>query len=100
MTRESRLQELPNLGPFMVGRLEEIGLSSVDALRQAGAVHTYSQLKFRFGREITLNALWALDGALSGTDWRAISPERKVALKAALNARHTSLNGTDRRSSD
>lgn len=33
---------------------------------------------------LSLNALWAMEGALTGTDWRHIPPERKQELLAEL----------------
>ena len=60
-------------------------MTNEDELRELGAVATYRRLKFQFDREITLNALWALDAALSGTDWRHLGEARKAELKALLD---------------
>ncbi|MFN9091982.1 MAG: TfoX/Sxy family DNA transformation protein [Alphaproteobacteria bacterium] len=82
MTR--RIADLPNLGPFMTRKLADIGIINEVELRALGTVEAYWRLKFQFGREITLNALWTMDAALSGIDWRRLSEERKGQLRAAL----------------
>jgi len=78
------IKDLPNLGQFMSKKLAEIGITNEDELRKIGAVQAYVRLKFLFGREITLNALWAMDATLSGIDWRLLSEERKQELLAQL----------------
>jgi DNA transformation protein len=78
------IKDLPNLGQFMSKRLAEIGITNEDELRKIGAGQAYVRLKFLFGREITLNALWAMDATLSGIDWRLLSEERKQELLAQL----------------
>jgi DNA transformation protein len=84
------IDHLPNLGPFLTRRLAEIDVHDVDALRALGAVEAYARLKFRFGREITLNALWGMDAALAGIDWRSLSDRRKSELKEQFAARQAS----------
>ncbi|PSJ48719.1 TfoX/Sxy family DNA transformation protein, partial [Pseudaminobacter soli (ex Li et al. 2025)] len=69
------IEDLPNLGPYIAKRLAEIGVRSADGLRAMGAVEAYARLKFQFGRGVTLNALWAMDAALSGIDWRHLTDE-------------------------
>lgn len=81
------IESLPNLGPYMARRLAEIDVHSAEELRALGAVEAFARLRFRFGREISLNALWAMDAALAGTDWRHIPEDRKARLKAELARR-------------
>lgn len=83
----TNLEELPNIGPYLAGLLRETGIASAEALQAAGAVEAYARLRFQFPRGVTLNALWAMDAALAGIDWRQLSSERKHALKAALAER-------------
>ena len=82
-----RLEDLPNIGAYLAGLLRDIGIATPEALHAAGAVEAYARLKFQFPRGVTLNALWAMDAALSNSDWRDLSPERKQALKAVLEER-------------
>lgn len=83
----TKLEDLPNIGPYLAGLLRETGIVSAETLHAAGAVEAYARLRFQFPRGVTLNALWAMDAALAGIDWRKLSPERKHALKAALAKR-------------
>jgi len=79
------LADLPNIGPKTAALLKEVGIDNVEALRSAGAVGAYRRLKFRFPRQVSLNALWALHGALAGVPWRSLDPDEKRRLKAALS---------------
>lgn len=81
------IDSLPNLGPYMARSLAEIDVTDADALRALGAVEAFARLKFRFGRAMSLNALWAIDAALSGIHWRDITAERKARLKTELESR-------------
>lgn len=75
------IESLPNLGPYMARRLAEIDVNDAETLRALGAVEAYARLRFRFGREISLNALWAMDAALYGIDWRHLTERRKGELR-------------------
>jgi DNA transformation protein len=79
---------LPNLGPYMARHLAEVDVRHADDLRALGAVEAYARLRFRFGREISLNALWAMDAALADIDWRHITAERKTILKQQIERRN------------
>ncbi len=80
----SKIEDLPNLGPYMARRLADIGVNTAGELRALGAVEAYRRLKFQFGREMTLNALWAMEAALVGLDCRRLSNEHKQALRTQL----------------
>ncbi|OCC04982.1 hypothetical protein BA190_11380 [Labrys sp. WJW] len=67
-----RIRDMRNLGPVTERMLVEVDICSPEDLRRPGAVAAYRRLKFRFGRGISLNALYALEGALSDRDWREI----------------------------
>jgi DNA transformation protein len=86
-TTERRVGELHGIGPYMVRMLAEIDVHTVGALRQLGAVEAFARLRFIAGKRITLNALYAIDGALTGIDWRDIPPARKAALLAEWRRR-------------
>lgn len=74
---------LSSLGPVTAARLAEIGIDTPDALAEAGAAGAYQRLRFRFGRAITLNALYGLDAAIRNVHWREIAAERKAELRRA-----------------
>ena len=67
-----RIRDMRNLGPATERMLAEVDICSPEDLRQLGAVAAYRRLKFRFGRGVSLNALHAMEGALTDRDWRQI----------------------------
>jgi len=71
----------PGIGPVTERRLIEVGIVDLKALRRLGAVAAYQRLKFRFGKDVTLNALYGLEAVILGCDWRALTAERKEGLK-------------------
>ena len=79
------LTDLPNIGPKTAAMLQEVGIDTVEALRSVGAIGAYRRLKFSFPRQVSLNALWALHGALTGVPWTTLEPAEKRRLRAALS---------------
>jgi DNA transformation protein len=75
------LSALPGIGPATRHWLEAAGLARVQDLRDIGAVEAYRRLKFMRPREVTLNALYALEAALRGCHWLDLPPEVKAALQ-------------------
>lgn len=83
--------ELHGIGPYMVRMLAEIDVHTVETLQQLGAVEAYARLRFAVGKRVNLNALYAMDAALAGIDWRDITPARKAALLAEWRRRSGSI---------
>lgn len=86
-----RIRDLRNLGPRSETLLARVGIHSVAALRRVGGVEAYWRLR-RTGTTRSLNALWALVGALEpwpeGRDWREVaSGEDRLALLLNIEAR-------------
>ena len=75
-----------NIGPTSSRELSEIGIENGDQLRALGIEETTRRLLFRFGSEkkISLNYLYALEGAIHDRDWRDITPARKQELRSLL----------------
>jgi DNA transformation protein len=73
--------KLPSLGPVTAMRLAEVGITTPAALRKIGAVAAYKKLRFRFGRDVTLNALYGLEAAVRNIDWRLIDQAEKARLR-------------------
>ncbi|MBE7366603.1 TfoX/Sxy family protein [Ramlibacter pallidus] len=78
------LAGLPNLGPKSRDMLERAGIVSVPQLRRLGAVAAYAQVQ-RSGQPASLNLLWALEGALTGTPWQQVAREHRTSLLLALD---------------
>jgi DNA transformation protein len=86
-----RIRDLRNLGPRSEAMLESVGIASVEALRQRGALEAYLMLR-RAGVTRSLNALWALAGALEpwpeGTAWQEVAGgDERLPLLMAVEAR-------------
>ena len=78
------LTSLKNIGPTAAGMLEEAGITSPEALREAGAPLAYKILRHRFGAaRVNALFLFAMEGALQERHWNAFSPKEKAALREA-----------------
>jgi DNA transformation protein len=81
--RPTKLSDLPNLGPKSQAMLERAGITSVEQLRALGAVPAYARA-LRANGNVSLNLLWALEGALSGLPWQEVAREHRASLLLAL----------------
>jgi DNA transformation protein len=77
---------LHSLGPVTARRLAEVGIADAETLKKTGAVAAYKKLKFRFGGDVTLNALYGLDAAIRNVHWREIDDARKAELRREADA--------------
>jgi DNA transformation protein len=75
------IADMHSLGQVTAKRLAEVGVITPDELRALGAVQAFRRLRFRFGRDITLNALYGLHAAVVDCHWRAIDQATKDRLK-------------------
>jgi DNA transformation protein len=80
------LESLTNLGRIAARQLAEVGIASETDLRNAGAVGAYLRLKEHFGPAVSLNYLYALDGALKGVRWDLMPESERAALRAEAAA--------------
>jgi DNA transformation protein len=79
------ISDLPNLGPKSQQMLDRAGIVSLEQLRALGSVRAYARVK-RNGGNPTLNLLWALEGALTGTPWQDVAREHRTSLLLALES--------------
>jgi DNA transformation protein len=80
----AELAALPNLGPRSAAVLVEAGIGSAATLRRLGAVKAYVRAK-QHGSAVSLNLLWALEGAIAGLPWQQVARERRTDLLLALD---------------
>lgn len=80
----ARLHELKGLGPKSAAMLARAGITTVEQLRALGAVPAFLAVK-RTGAPASLNLLWALEGALSGEDWKTVARLHRASLLIALD---------------
>lgn len=83
-------EKIPNIGPKTQAQLRQIGIRTHEDLARHGVVETFVRLK-RAGFKPSLNALYALEGALSNRHWTSLSPDEKNALVVEANARLDAL---------
>lgn len=83
MPQPHSLADLPNLGPKSRHMLLAAGIASFEQLREMGSIAAYVKAK-RAGGNVSLNLLWALEGALTGTHWQAVAREHRTSLLLAL----------------
>jgi hypothetical protein len=83
-------EKIPNIGPKTQAQLRQIGIRTHEDLARFGVVDAFVRLK-RAGFKPSLNALYALEGALSNRHWTSLSVEEKQALVSEANARLEAL---------
>jgi DNA transformation protein and related proteins len=74
---------LRNLGSKSERWLNEIGVCSKEDLEKPGSIEAYRLLKQK-GYPVSLNLVWAIEGALTDTDWRDLPSDLKAELKAII----------------
>jgi hypothetical protein len=77
------LATLPNLGKKSREMLAAANITTLAALQSLGAVRAYLAVK-RVSSNASLNLLWALEGAISGRDWKDVARENRLELLMAL----------------
>ena len=83
-----------NIGPTSSRELGEIGVETREELVILGIEEFTRRLLFRFSSEkkISVNYLYALEGAMHDHDWRDISPSRKEKLRQLLEQLRAELS--------
>ncbi len=77
---------LKNLGPASREWLKAIGITTLDDLKALGAVEVYFRLRDR-GFPVSLNMVYAVQGAIMGVHWNALPGELRDELKVAVRLR-------------
>ncbi|SFD03418.1 TfoX/Sxy family protein [Clostridium uliginosum] len=74
------LSKLPNIGKILEGQLNEVGIETVEQLKQIGSRQTWLNIK-KIDKSACFNRLCALEGAIQGIRWHSLSDEVKNELK-------------------
>lgn len=77
-------EKLPGLGTVSRALLASVGIVSAADLRALGAVAAFRRVKAARPKRVSLNLLWALEGALSGRDWRVVARDDRLRLLLEL----------------
>lgn len=83
--KPDRLKDLPNLRLATERMLKKAGISSVAQLEETGALGAYRAIQDSHASDVSLELLWALEGAIKGTHWSVIPQDRRSELMAGLN---------------
>lgn len=79
----SALTGLRNIGPKSAAWLQAIGVSSLQDIRAMGPISIYVTLKAQ-GYPVSLNLVYALEGAIRDLPWTALPEKVKQSLKRSL----------------
>lgn len=82
-TTKPDLIDLPNMSFRLAEELAHAGIARVEALRRVGAELAWRKLRAA-GFHPDFLALFALQGALEGKDWRELPRERRRELLCAV----------------
>ena len=75
------LTQLPNIGPVLAERLNQIGITTFEALEEIGSVEAVVRMEVA-EETACYNMLFALEGAIRGIRWHAIPKTDRENLKA------------------
>lgn len=77
------MADLPNLGPRSVDALAAAGVTTLAHLQELGAVRAFERVRSH-SPAVSLNLLWALEGALTGRRWQDVAQTDRASLLMAL----------------
>lgn len=78
------VENLKNIGPKMTAWLHAIDVHSEEDIERLGVVEVYKRLKAARPKQVNLNALWSLQGAMLGIPWNQLPPDMKDNLRREL----------------
>lgn len=78
------IADLPSLGPKSRDMLARAGVTTIAQLRDLGSVAAYARAKHANGK-LSLNLLWGLESALTGTPWQEVARLHRTSLLLALD---------------
>ena len=76
----AELTSMRNIGKEMANKLASVGIDSAEKLIDTGAEQAFLKLKEAYPR-VCLVHLYALEGAVAGVEFNALSEGRKKELK-------------------
>jgi DNA transformation protein and related proteins len=81
--RVSQLSETRNFGKTSGAWLNSIGVYSIEDLRRMGSIRAFVLLK-EHGFNVSMNMLYAMEGALLGIHWKKLPGGIKAELREAV----------------
>ena len=77
----SELTSLRNIGKELDKKLKSVDITTSEELKKVGSVEAFIRLKLRYPR-VCLVHLYALEGAISNTEYSKLQDDVKQRLKA------------------
>ena len=78
------LSKLPNIGAKLEAQLADVGISTVEELRNVGSREAWMRILARDPSSCIMR-LSALEGAIQGVRWHYLDEETKNSLKTFYN---------------
>jgi len=78
------LSKLPNIGESVENQLNEVGISTYEELKEAGAKEAWLRIK-SIDYSACIHRLYALEGAIRGIKKTQLPEEVKIELKNFYN---------------
>lgn len=76
------LISLRNIGPKSAQWLKAVGIQTAEDLSDIGAAEAYLRTKAAFPDKVSLNMLYALQGALLDLPWNELPPDLALKLRS------------------
>ncbi|KJF81725.1 DNA transformation protein [Photobacterium angustum] len=80
-----RIKDLPNLRLSNERMLKKAGIKTIEQLQAVGSLGAYKALQESQKSPLSIELLWALEGAISGQHWSVIPEQRRNELLSALS---------------
>ena len=80
----SELTTLPNIGKTLATKLIQCGIDDINSLKTSGSENAFLRIK-SIDDSACINMLYALEGAIQGVRWHALSSDKKNELKDFYN---------------
>ena len=75
------VESLKNIGPTSASWLEDVGIHTTADLAEVGVVEAYLRVKRAYPERVSLNLLYALQGALLDIRWNLVPDDMREMLR-------------------
>ena len=82
----SDLEELPNIGKVLAGRLRHAGIGDAEALQRLGDAAAFARIRADLPEDACTHTRLALAGAVRGVRWHSLDKELRERLKEDAHA--------------
>jgi DNA transformation protein and related proteins len=82
--QQNQLTNLPNIGKVLAEKLNEVGISSPQELKDFGTEQAFIRLS-AIDNSVCINMLYAIEGAIQEIRWHQLPYDRKKELLNFFN---------------